>query len=205
MNRIAVRRDIRRVTALHDEVAEAGVLVSPPRSAGYVKARTIWNGAVDREPPLVRSGLRLARGQERRVVIVLVDYFIRSICNVCWKPLDCASDSEAGMDSEAFAAWRAGVGFLTATQRGLAFLRFGVGRSRRSDRTSGCRNRRNRAAGRGRTRAGRRRADCSRAYCRGEARAGTALKGRARSDRRFWLSSLRRFRDRRLGPRERHA
>jgi hypothetical protein len=63
MNRIAVRRDIRRVTALHDEVAEAGVLVSAPSSAGYVKARTIWNGAVDCEPPLVR---RAFASQEAR-------------------------------------------------------------------------------------------------------------------------------------------
>jgi hypothetical protein len=47
MNRIAATLDIRRVTALHDEVAEAGVLASAPGSAGYVKARTIWNGAVD--------------------------------------------------------------------------------------------------------------------------------------------------------------
>ena len=45
----------------------------------------------------------------------------------------------------------------------------------------------------------------SRPHCRGEARTGTAFKGRARSDRWSWLSSLRRFRDRRLGPRERHA
>ena len=67
-------------------------------------------------------GLRVFAPTRRNPTGARSFFINRSICNVCWKPLDCASDSEAGMDSEAFAAWRAGVGFLTATQRGLAFF-----------------------------------------------------------------------------------
>ncbi len=129
----------------------------------------------------------------------------RSICILCCDmPRGVrrfgGSDGQSGIYGLAGRDW-----VLDGGATGDGIVRFGVGGGERSDRTAKSRNRRGRPAGRGRERSGRQRAGRRGANRRGEVRAGAAFEGRARSDRQFWLSSLRRCHGRRLGPRERHA